>query len=292
MGEHLVVHSSGFASVQDLGRPGYLHYGISSNGAMDQYAYLWGNEQVGNASAQPSIEITAFGFAMSSSIDIPICITGAPADLTIDAVPIDAGKVVTLPAGKILSVENIRQGLRVYIAVAGGIEAPAVLGSCAIDTVGMIGERLRPGQQLPLKSPPPVYGSPWTLRVCDGCNADIFRNHLEQFYHSDYTVAADSNHVGVRLEGQPIVGHQPTEVISRGVCAGSIQIVPAGTPIILLKGRGGTAGYPIIAVVAAVDMSLFGQVRPGDTVRFNRISIDEAIEKYRQRFSAFKSLKR
>lgn len=290
MGEYLIIHSAILASVQDLGRPGFMHYGISSNGAMDQYSYLMGNELVGNAFPQPSIEITAFDFQMSSTIDIPICITGAPAELTIDSVPIAAGQMIMLPAGKVLSVEKIRQGLRVYIAVGGGIEVPLVLGSCTMDTVGMIGERLCPGQQLRLKNPPPFYGSPWNIRVCDGCNVEVFADHLQQFYQAAYTVAPDSNHVGIRLEGLPIVGHQPTEVMSRGVCAGSIQIVPSGTPIIVLKGRGGTAGYPIIAVVSAVDMDLIGQIRPGDAVRFTWISIDEAIQKYRERFGVFKSL--
>lgn len=291
----LIVKSAGFASVQDLGRTGLMHYGISSNGAMDTYAYLLGNELVGNQSPEPSIEITAFDFSMSSTVDVPICITGAPADLTIDALPIEAGKSTILPAGKVFSVQNIRQGLRVYIAVGGGIEAAKVLGSCAMDTIGMIGDKLRTGQQLLLRNPPISpnvgYGSPWNIRVCDGCNIDIFKDYLEQFYQSTYTVSLDSNHVGIRLEGSPIVGHQPTEVISRGVCVGSIQIVPSGTPIITFKGRGGTAGYPIIGVIASVDMELAAQLRPGDSVKFTRISVEEAIEKYRERFRKLKLVK-
>jgi len=291
----LIIQSVGFASVQDLGRTGLMHYGISSNGAMDTYAYLLGNELVGNQSPEPSIEITAFDFSMSSMVDVSICITGAPADITIDGIPIDAGKSTILPAGKVLSIQKIQQGLRVYIAVGGGIEVPMVLGSCAMDTVGMIGDRLRAGQQLLLKNPKifsePSYGSPWNIRVCDGCNVDIFKDYLEQFYQTTYSVSLDSNHVGIRLEGSPIVGHQPTEVISRGVCVGSIQIVPSGNPIITFKGRGGTAGYPIIGVIAAVDMELAAQVRLGDSVTFTRISVEEAIEKYRERFGALKLAK-
>lgn len=295
MDEYLIVESAALASVQDLGRPGYLSYGISSNGAMDTYAYLLGNELVGNVSPQPSIEVTAFDFAMSSTVDIQICVTGAPADLAIDNLPIAAGKNTVLPAGKVLSIGGIRQGLRVYIAIGGGIEVPSVLGSCSMDTIGMIGTRLHSGQKLLLKdphlSPEQAYGSPWNINVCDGCNVDIFKDHLEQFYQTTYTVSSDSNHVGIRLEGSPIVGHQPTEVVSRGVCVGSIQIVPAGNPIITFKGRGGTAGYPIIAVIAAVDMDLAAQIRPGDTVSFTRISIEEAIERYKERFSQLKLAK-
>ena len=291
---YLVVNYAALASVQDLGRDGYMHYGISSNGAVDTYAYLMGNELVGNTVPQPVIEITAFDFSMSSTVDIAISITGASADISIDSVPIDAWKPTILRAGKMLSVEKIRDGLKVYIAISGGVDAPAILGSCAIDTVGMIGERLRPGQQLLLKDPrislDLCYGSPWNIRVCDGCDLEIFKAHLEQFYQTDYIVSSDSNHVGIRLEGIPIVGHKPTEVISHGVCVGSIQIVPSGNPIIIMKGRGGTAGYPIIAVVASIDIGRLSQARPGEMVRFTRISVDEAIRKYRERFGRFNTM--
>ena len=292
MAGYLNIKFAGFSSLQDLGRKAYMAYGISSNGALDTYSYLLGNELVGNHAPEASIEITAFDFMMSSTADVPVCITGAPAELTIDGEPVSAEQRVILPAGKMLAVKKIHAGLRVYIAVGGGIDAEVRLGSCSFDSVGRLGERLRNGHQLALKQPSLHYrqacGSPWTLDVCDGCDVEIFRDYLEKFYAATYTVSVDSNNVGVRLEGDPITGHQPTEVVSRGVAVGSIQIVPAGQPIILFKGRGGTAGYPIIGVVSTADLDLVAQLRPGDELHFHRISIEEAVQKYRAKYGSLK----
>lgn len=292
MDEYLIVKIAGFSSLQDLGRKTYMSYGISSNGALDTYSYLLGNELVGNSYPQASIEITAFDFMMSSTTDIPICITGAPADLTIEGNPISSEQRVILPAGKMLSVKKIRDGLRVYIAIGREIDVPQRLGSCSFDAVGMLGERLRNGHKLRLKESKLYYkqicGSPWSIDVCDGCDIDSFKDYLEQFYGTTYTVSTDSNNVGIRLSGKPIVGHKPTEVVSRGVAVGSIQIVPSGNPIILFKGRGGTAGYPIIGVVASADFDLVGQMRPGDEVHFRRVSLAEAVKKYKEKFGPLK----
>ncbi len=292
MAGYLNIKIAGFSSLQDLGRKEYMSYGISSNGALDTYSYLLGNELVGNTAPEPSIEITAFDFMMNSTVDVPVCITGAPAELRIDNEAIAAEQRVILPAGKMLSVKKIHEGLRVYIAVGGGIDAPVQLGSCSFDAVGHLGQRLRNGHQLLLKQPSIHYrqvcGSPWTLDVCDGCDVDIFRDELEQFYATTYTVSVDSNNVGIRLDGPPITNHNPKEVVSRGVAVGSIQIVPAGQPIILFKGRGGTAGYPIIGVVSTADLDLVAQLRPGDELHFHRIRLEEAVQKYRTKYSSLK----
>lgn len=297
---YLNIESAKIAAIQDSGRWGYEHYGICVNGAVDMYAYLMGNDLVGNVTAQPSIEITAFDFSMSSTDDTLICITGAPADITIDSNPIEAWKTVLLPAGKVLSIKKIRKGLRTYIAVGGGIDAPQVLGSCALDTIVNLGQQLRSGQQLKLKDPMqsqkysyreaspvdiPAYGSPWNIRVCDGPDMDIFENNLEQFFQSTYTVSPVSNHIGIRLNGPALTGFYPTEVLSRGVGIGSIEIFPTGQAVVLHKGRTVTAGYPIIGVISSVDLGMMGQARPGDEIVFSRISIEEAEKLYRDQFS-------
>jgi len=292
MAEFLNIQCAGYSSLQDLGRKIYMAYGISCNGALDTYSYLLGNELVGNDVPEPSIEITAFDFVMSSTADVTICITGAPASATIDGKEAAAGKPLRLPAGKLLAIRRIRDGLRTYIAVKGGIDVPLKLGSCSFDSVGRLGERLHNGHQLALKNPQAyaeqVCGSPWTIDVCDGCDADIFTNYLEQFYSTEYTVSVDSNNVGIRLDGPKILGHEPKEVVSRGVATGSIQIVPAGTPIILFKGRGGTAGYPIIGVISTADLDLAAQLRPGDVVRFHHVTLEDAVRKYKAKYAALK----
>lgn len=300
MPDFLIIQSAKIASIQDSGRYGYGHYGISVNGAVDPYSYLMGNRLVGNHLPKPSIEITAFEFAMSSTADVQISLTGATADLTVDSVPIEAWKSTMLPAGKLLSVKKIRQGLRVYISVGGGLDVPLAYGSCSPDTVARIGQQVYAGQQLRLSDPGisadalnreiapeeiPQYGSPWTIRVCSGPDTEIFaEKHLGALLESEYTVSPDSNHIGIRLKGNNLSNFHPTNVLSRGVSIGAIEVTPTGELIILHRGRSVTAGYPIIGVVAAVDLGKIGQARPGDKVRFSRITADQAIEIYRSQF--------
>jgi biotin-dependent carboxylase-like uncharacterized protein len=296
---YLTIESAKIAAIQDSGRWGYEHYGICVNGAVDTYAYLVGNDLVGNTSPQPSIEITAFDFSMSSTVDIAICITGAPAELTIDSEPIEAWKTVLLPAGKVLSIKKIQKGLRTYIAVDGGIDAPQTLGSASLDTIVHLGQRLATGQTLKLKKSQtdkelqyrelnrkdiPEYGSPWTIRVCDGPDKENFKNCIDQFYDATYKISPISNHIGIRLNGPALTDFYPREVLSRGVGIGSIEIFPTGQAVILHKGRTVTAGYPIISVVSSIDLGMIGQARPGDTVKFSRISVEEAEKLYKDQF--------
>src|SRR5690606_3049013 len=95
-------------------------------------------------------------------------------------------------------------------------------------------------------------------------------------------VSPDSNHIGIRLNGPALTNYSPKHVLSRGIGIGAIEIIPSGQPIVLHRGRGVTAGYPIIGVVTTVDLSMLGQVRPGDTVKFIYITIEEAIQLHRE----------
>jgi Allophanate hydrolase subunit 2 len=297
---YLTIGSAQIAAIQDSGRLGYEHYGICDNGAVDMYAYLAGNALVGNATAQPSIEITAFDFTMTSTVDIPVCVTGAPADVTIDSDPVESWSTLLLPAGKVLSVHHIREGLRVYIAVGGGIDAAKVLGSCALDTIINLGTKLISGQKVKLRNADaaksiryrqanpeviPHYGSPWNIRVCDGPDTDIFKDSFAGFYEAAYRISPVSNHIGIRLSGPPVKNFSPKEILSRGVGIGSIEIFPTGQAVVLHRGRTVTAGYPIIGVVPVIDLDRIGQARPGDEVHFSHLSIKEAKALYYDRFS-------
>lgn len=299
MGGQLQIKSAKLAALQDSGRLGLEHYGVGVNGAVDMYAYLIGNILIGNSQPMPSIEVTAFDFSMSTNVDIAICVTGAVAELRIDSEPIGAWQTVKLPAGKTLHIKKIRQGLRVYIAVGGGIDVPLTMGSCSWDAVGKIGERIYTGQSLRLINPEeflkhigrqaplkhiPAYGSPWNIHVCPGPDMHIFKDHLEQFFNSTYTVSPNSNHIGIRLDGPPLLDFHPTEVLSKGAAIGGIEIIPTGHPIVLHKGRSVTAGYPILGVVASADLGMIGQARPGDKVKFVYVSTEEAAEMYREKF--------
>lgn len=305
MGDHLIIDSAKIVGIQDQGRFGYEHYGVGVNGAIDSYAHMMGNVLVGNARFEPSIEITAFNFSMRSTTDIDICVTGAPADVLIGGEPVDTWSTVVLPADQPLTVQNIRQGLRVYIAVRGGMETDVVLGSCTPDSIAKIGSRVSGGQRIPLKQPTgslnsratsvaskdiPRYGSTWQIGVCPGPDTEtIFKDYFNFFLDQVYTVSPDSNHVGIRLKGTPMEGHRPTEVLSRGAGIGGVEILPTGQPIVLHRGRGVTAGYPIIAVVSSADLGMIGQARPGDAIRFHLVSKKEAIRLYRSQYETILS---
>lgn len=296
--EYLIIDSAKVVAIQDRGRFGYENYGVAVNGAVDSYAHMMGNVLVGNLPFAPSLEITAFDFSMRSTKDIHVCVTGAPADITIGGQPVNTWSSVILPAGESLTVRKIRKGLRVYIAIQEGIETANVLGSCAPDTVAQIGSKVFKGQKIPIKQTSdikemnraarpedvPQYGSPWKIRICPGPDQNIFRNHFDSFLKAAYTVSPASNHVGIRLSGPAIKGHYPTEVLSRGAGIGAVEILPTGQPLVLHRGRGVTAGYPIVAVVSTVDLGLMGQARPGDQIQFTSISKQEAVQLWRQQF--------
>nr|WSZ99833.1 biotin-dependent carboxyltransferase family protein [Streptomyces sp. NBC_00857] len=311
MGETLTVHKAGISVLQDLGRYGRSRYGLPLNGALDQYSAQAANALTGNRPSAPMIEITALDFSCTPSTDVLIAVTGAPADLTVDGVPQACWEAVAVRPGQTISISRIRDGLRVYLAVRGSIEAPTLLGSCAPDTVLGFGRSLsdqdelgitnacppidHPVTRIPLfrlGAPIPRVGEPWTIDTTEGPDAAEFGTTGELLYRSEFTVTPRSNHIGLRLSG-PVPQRVTTgEVLSRGVPVGAVE-VPAGDELLVLhRGRGVTAGYPVLAVVTSTGLSDLGQVRPGQTVRFRKRTVAEAVAAHRQRQNALQALSR
>ena len=290
--------------IQDLGRFGYVGYGIPTNGAADRFAYLAGQALLACEQPLPAIEITAFDFLMSVSRDLDICITGAPADVLVGGREAAMWETLRIHAGEALRVSHIRRGLRVYIAFAARMVVPIVLGSCSWDSVSQLGIALYSGQEVdlvdvrpPLPAPRtmpldaiPDYGTPWSIHVSSGPDHGRFPKSLEQLLDDEYMVSPQSNHVGIRLEGPAFSGVEVPEQLSRGVGAGAVELLPSGQPLVLHRGRGVTAGYPIIAVVTSADLDRMGQVRPGDRVRFYQVSEDMGVRAYRKQFDVLESL--
>jgi 5-oxoprolinase (ATP-hydrolysing) subunit C len=299
------VKTAQLAQIQDIGRYGMEHYGVSVNGAVDSYAYLAANYILGNQKNRPVIEVTAFNFSMMSSVDVSVCLTGANAEIWIGDQLVDMWKPVCLKAGETLEIKKISKGLRVYMAIGAEMNVPFQCGSASFDSVAKLGQKLAAGQKIdlenvrdtkeviaaaPVLEDLPTYGSPWTIRVCDGPDTSIFSEELDTFYTTSYRVSPNSNHIGIRLDGAKLANYSPKEVLSRGISIGTIEITPTGQPIVLHRGRSVTAGYPIIGVVASVDLGLIGQARPGDFVKFERISVSEAAVLYKQKFQMFTEL--
>ncbi|MEO3884685.1 hypothetical protein [Nonomuraea sp. B5E05] len=297
MGDRVSVRRAGIASVQDLGRSGTARLGVSSNGAADAYSARAANALLGNSPANPLLEITAMPFTFSVSAGTTIAVTGAVANVRVGGQPIGQWRATTVPADADIEIRDIRQGLRCYVGVRGRLDVPAFLGSVAPDPALGFGARLRRGDEIPFVPSPrqacmepelpdgfvATYGDPATLPVCTGPEWDAFAGVRDEILRGAYVVDTRSNHVGIRLNGELPPLSMPGELTSRGVAIGAVELTPSEELIVLHRGRSITAGYPILAVVTTAGLSVAGQLRPGDGVRFRLCSTGEAVEEHRLR---------
>jgi antagonist of KipI len=267
--------------VQDLGRFGWAHLGVSASGAADALALRAANLLVGNAENAAALEMTLVGGAFEFEADAVVALAGSDFGAGVPlwtAVEIRAGQVVTCGA--------TRSGARCYLAVRGGIAIPQTLGSSSTHLLtGLGGRALRAGDVLPIGGqtvrrprPPardaPVHSRNPVLRVTAGPQAEWFSADL---YQHAYAVAEESNRMGLRLRGAAIpspAGHMLTE----GASLGAVQIPPDGQPIILFVEHQTTGGYPKPANVISADFWRVGQLRPRDEVRFELVELEDALE--------------
>jgi 5-oxoprolinase (ATP-hydrolysing) subunit C len=294
----LRIDRPGLSCLQDLGRDQGSRIGQMTGGALDQYSAAMANTLVASPPEAPLIELVAHDFAATPDTELLIAVT-------IDGHPQPQWEPIPWPAGSQLSITRIRAGLRVYLAVHGSVRAPRLLGSCAPDTVLGFGTVFAQGDvcQIDVDCPAisqPWFGIPffrlgarphrfaghWDIPLTDGPDITEFGGTVDRLYRHDYIVGASSNHIGLRLgraDHGPIPHRQArTEVLSRGVPIGAVE-VPAGNEILVLhRGRGVTAGYPVLAVVTTVGLSRLGQARPGDTIRFRPVSTATAIADLRR----------
>jgi KipI family sensor histidine kinase inhibitor len=286
LGSGFRILSPGFqTTVQDLGRFGYTHFGVSASGAADPLALRAGNLLVGNAENAAALEMTLVGGAFEFETDAVIALTGSDFDAGLPlwtAVEIKAGETVRCGA--------TRSGARCYLAVRGGIGVPKAMGSASVHVMTGVGGRpLRAGDVLPIgdaairrprtgSARAPEFARTGPLRVTRGPQAHWFSGEI---YAAAYQVAEESNRMGIRLRGPAIpspAGHMLTE----GVPLGAIQVPPDGQPIILFVEHQTTGGYPKPANVISADFWRLGQLRPRDEVRFERVSIEQALDLLRQ----------
>jgi KipI family sensor histidine kinase inhibitor len=281
-----VVRPGLLATVQDLGRPGLGSLGVPPSGAADPVSLIGANRLTGNADDAAGLELTLGRAEFRFSGDVTVAVTGALAPVTIvarDGVarPADS-PVFEVADGGLVRIGPASRGLRGYLAVAGGIAVPAVLGSRSSDLLSRLGRSpLRAGDVLPVGSslpasrpdlpPTPLPGREEVaeLRVIAGPRLDWFEPAArQQLSAAVYTVTAASNRTGLRLDGPPLRHATSAELPSEGVVTGSVQVPRDGRPILLLAEHPVTGGYPVIAVVVSADLGLAAQLRPGNQLRF------------------------
>jgi biotin-dependent carboxylase-like uncharacterized protein len=264
-------------TVQDLGRRGLAHLGVPRAGALDTPAAGLANRLVGNPAGAAVLETTMGGVTFSVAAAMTLAVTGAPSPVSVDGRSVAFGEAVSLREGEVVAVGPATAGVRAYVAFAGGISVEPVLGSRSTDTLAMVGPPVpKAGAVLPVG---PAYGVPGDatptqrrptgdvlLRYDPGPRADW----LEPLPRAAYTVAEESNRVGLRLAGDPLARIRHDELPSEGIVLGAVQVPASGQPLVFLNDHPTTGGYPVVAVVAPEDLPRCAQLRPGDTVRFLR----------------------
>lgn len=284
-------------TVQDLGRPGLGRYGISPGGAADRASLIAANRAVGNPDGAATLEITLLGPTLRAERSVRIALAGADPGATVNGFPLVLGQPLDLRQGDTISfdlAQGSEVGVRTYLAVAGGIDVPIVMGSRATDltagTGGLEGRALHAGVRLrvgddALETAPEATasthilprGSDIIIRVVRGPQAERFDGSAwTTFLHDGFTVSSQSNRMGVRLDGPSIMPIDGADLISEGMVTGAIQVTNGGQPIVMLPARATFGGYAKIATVITSDLDMLGQLRPGATVRFREVSVGEA----------------
>jgi KipI family sensor histidine kinase inhibitor len=287
-----------FSTLQDFGRTGMAHLGISRGGAADPLALRIGNQILGNSSQAAAIEMTASGLKLRFLKDAWFCLAGADAPSTLDGRPLEVWSAVQAYRGQTLEVGALAK-MRTYLCVRGGFGAEVVLASRSTFVNGgwggFAGRELRAGDILSAENM--IVGEPsyrsrslflrrlynedhGVLHVTRGPQWDWFSDAAKgTFLENQFEVSNDVNRLGLRLIGPNLeyaVNARASEMLSEGVAAGAIQVSPSGVPMILFCEQTTTGGYPKIVNICSNDVFRLGQLKPGDKLRFKEIEREEA----------------
>jgi biotin-dependent carboxylase-like uncharacterized protein len=302
------VAAPGLATtVQDLGRPGYYHLGIPISGAMDRFAMRCANMLVGNDEGAAGLECVFMGPELEFTSDASVAVTGAELAPRVDGEERPMWTSFRVKAGQVLSFAFLKSGARAYVAVSGGIDVPAVLGSRSTYPLGALGgfqgRALAAGDQLPVgraghsregRTVPEnlrrMPGKPAELRVLPGLYWHrITEGSGRDFFADTWKVAPEADRIGYRFRGgRPLVfvprkqpfgaGSDPSNIVDACYPYGSIQ-VPGGTePIVLHRDAVSGGGYMMVGTVISADMDLIGQMQPHTEARFVEVDMARAIK--------------
>ncbi len=292
-----VIEPGILTTVQDLGRPGYQKFGIPVSGALDPMALRLANALVGNPPGAAALEVTGGGVTLEALAECVVALAGADPPVFRDDRAVPGFCALRLMPGQRVRLGAPRVGLRTSLAIHGGFDVPPVLGSRStclrLGFGGLAGRALKAGDVLTAGAatvdlsslrgrhlPPsarPLSGSPWIVRAVPGPQDDAFaREVLDTFFGSPYEVTSHTDRMGMRLTGAPLAHRGSADILSDAISLGAIQVPGEGLPILLLADRQTTGGYPKIATAIGPDVATLAQARPGDAVRFVRVTVEEA----------------
>ena len=297
-------------TVQDLGRWGFQSRGVPVSGALDWDSHRMANRLLGNDRAMATLEVTLMGPHIRFEASAAFGVTGAEFRLTLDDMPVEMNRAIEARSGAVLKFGERLRGARAYVAVAGGVDVPVVLGSRSTHVVtgmgGHEGRALRAGDRLAIGSDSSLTknenvkiksGSFFSGPTRKGSRFDFPQSGARlrvipadgrlftQLALQRLRVSPRSDRMGYRLEGAAVDAPRGG-LISTAIPTGAIQVPPTGQPILLMNDHATTGGYAIAATVITADLPLAGQLAPGDWVEFDACSIDTAIVELRRREAA------
>ena len=303
-----VLTPGGYTTIQDQGRFGYQQMGIPVCGVLDAFAFHAANLLVANFRNAAVMEITVMGPRLEMMAEADLAVTGAEIGMTLNDQSIEAWKSFSVKPGDILNIQQVKSGCRAYLAVNGGIDVPEVMGSRSTYVGGNMGgyhgRLLKAGdvikcgraKRLPrMRQTPsdmiPSYPSEIVIRAIPGPQDDFFLEGLDIIFHSDFMVSTKADRMGYRLQGPKVEIRKgmPKSIISEPTMPGGVQIPPDEQPIILMVEQS-VGGYTKIVTVISVDISKVAQVTPGDTIRFERVSLETAHAIYQEQQKKLQNL--
>jgi biotin-dependent carboxylase-like uncharacterized protein len=277
-----VERAGALALVEDLGRPGLAHLGVADSGALDRGALALANRLVGNGDGAAGLELVGAGFRARFTGSHWFAVAGAWGPVLLDGRRVPPYAAARALDGSVLELGAPERGIRFMLAVRGGLDVPAVLGSRSRDTLAALGpEPVTDGDVLAIGPEPeasvpvldqeaafPPPAGIVTLDLLPGPRADwVTDASLAALFERDWNLSPNSDRVGARLEGVPLE-RRAGELVSEPTVAGAMQLPPSGLPTILLADRPVTGGYPVIAIVTRSSLDRVAQLRPGQAVRF------------------------
>ena len=300
-----ILSASALATVQDLGRPGALSWGVGTSGAMDSLALAAGNILLGNDEGAAAVEVPVFPFQVRFVRDCAFAVTGADVAARLDSTPVLPWWSIRARAGQVLHLGlpqgGAWRGSRAYLCLAGGVDVPPVLGSRSTQLRGSFGghegRALRQGDTLRFGLPdgdprptdfglvPPALALPLqadglpAVRVLPAAEYTLYSQASHAaFWAEPWKITAQSDRYGYRLSGTPLEAVSALEMRSHGIVPGVIQVPPGGQPIVQMRDAQPSGGYPKLGTVIEADLWRLGQAPVGSRVRFIETNWDDAVD--------------
>lgn len=305
------ILSGGFmTTIQDMGRYGYQETGMSVSGVMDTRSTALANILVGNDENEAVLEITMMGPMIEFTEDNIIALTGGDLGAKINGTAMPRYQAVSVKKGQTLSFGGMFGGSRAFLAVAGGLDVPVVMGSKSTNLKskigGLEGRKLGTGDEIAFAAPktwlpnmelrklpiPDFTAKSHVLRVLMGPQDDAFTPAgIQTFLNSTYTISNEYDRMGCRMQGDVIEHKNGGDIITDGISFGAVQVPSHGNPIVMMADHQTTGGYTKIANVISVDLPILAQCMPGCKIQFQAVTIEEAQELYCAEKKGFAELK-